>query len=86
MNMGMSAFRNNKKYSAFGLLSKCVDMSKNNFMINKMCTKTLNKLRHTKHLFPALKNLILDYIDRELFELLWILDDVDAFEHQLSEI
>ena len=86
MNMGMSAFRNNKKYSAFGLLSKCVDMSKNNFMINKMCTNTLNKLRHTKRLSPALKNLILDYIDLELFELLWILDDVDAFEHQLSEI
>lgn len=86
MNMGVSAFRNNKKYAAFGLLSKCVDMTKNNSMINKMCTNTLNKLRHTKRLTSALKNLILDYMDHELFEFLWILNDVDAFEHQLSEI
>ena len=86
MNMGMAAFRNNKKYCAFGLLSKCIDMTQINSEINKKCTKVLNKLRHTKHLSPALKKLILDYVDHELFEFLWILNDVDAFEHQLSEI
>lgn len=86
MNMGMSAFRNNKKYCALGLLSKCIDMTETNSEINKKCTKVLNKLRHTKHLSPALKKLILDYVDHELFEFLWILNDVDAFEHQLSEI
>lgn len=86
MNMGMSAFRNNKKYCAFGLLSKCIDMTQTNSEINKKCAKVLNKLRHTKHLSTTLKKLILDYVDYELFEFLWILNDVDAFEHQLSEI
>lgn len=86
MNMGVSAFRNNKKYCAFGLLSKCIDMTEPNSEINKKCTKVLNKLRHTKHLSPTLKKLILDYVDHELFEFLWILNDVDAFEYQLSKI
>ncbi len=86
MNMGMSAFRNNKKYCAFGLLSKCIDMTETNSEINKKCTNVLNKLGHTKHLSPALKKLILDYVDHELFEFLWILNDLDAFEHQLSKI
>lgn len=86
MNMGVSAFRNNKKYCAFGLLSKCIDMTEPNSEVNKICAKVLNELIYTMHLSPALKNLILDYVDNELFEFLWILNDVDAFEHQLSEI
>ena len=86
MNMGMSAFRNNKKYSTFGLLSKCIDMTETNSEINKQCTKVLNKLRHTKHLSPALKKLILDFVDHELFEFLWILNDADTFEQMLYEI
>ena len=86
MNMGMSAFRNNKKYSAFGLLSKCINMIETNSEINKQSTKALNKLRHTKHLSPELKKLILDFVDHELFEFLWILNDVDTFEQMLYEI
>lgn len=85
MNMGMSAFRNDYKYRAFGLLSKCIDMTKTDSEINKQCTKALNRLIHSKRLIPELKKLILDNMDNELFEFLWLLSDVDTFEQTLSK-
>lgn len=83
MNMGVTAFRDDKKYCAFGLLNKCIAMSKNNTMMDQMCEKSLRKLIHTKRLSPKLKKLILENLDLEFFELLWLLDDIDTFEKQL---
>ncbi len=86
MNMGMSAFSHGEKYCAFGLLSKCINMTETDPEINKQCTMALNQRIFTECLSPALKKLILDCGDYDLFEFLWILNDVDTFEHQLSEI
>lgn len=85
MNLGTSAFRNNDKYLAFGMLSKAISMSKTNPKINEMCTKVLNKLKHTKRMSSDLKELILENMELEFCEFMWLLNDIDTFEEQLLQ-
>ena len=83
MNMGMSALRSENRYTAYGLLNKAVNMPKCNNITKKMCEKALNKLVHTKRLSMEIKDQILSKTDYDLFDFLWLLDDLDTFEEQL---
>lgn len=83
MHIGMAAFRNNEKYCAYGMLSKCIDMTDANSQTNEMCKKALNKLCHTKRLSPRLKKIVCDNLNLEFFEFMWLLSDLDTFEDQL---
>ena len=82
--MGLLAYQFGKTYSAFGLLSKCAEISRLDHDINKVCTDKLLSLKQTERIAPELENIILDNIDKDLFELLWLLNDLDTFEKQLS--
>ena len=83
LNMGLLAHQFGKNYSAFGLLSKCVEINRLYHDINKVCTDKLHTLKQTESIAPELENIILDNIDKDLFELLWLLNDLDTFEKQL---
>lgn len=83
LNMGLWAHQFGKTYSAFGLLSKCVEISRPNHDIIKVCADKLRILKQTESICSELENIILDNIDQELFEYLWLLNDLDTFEKQL---
>ena len=84
LNMGLLAYQFGKTYSAFGLISKCGKISGLDHNINKVCADKLHTLKQTENIATALENIILDNIDKELFELLWLLNDLDTFEEHLS--
>ncbi|SFW45052.1 hypothetical protein [Ruminococcus flavefaciens] len=84
LNMGLLAYQFGKTCSAFGLLSKCVEISRLDHDISKVCADKLHTLKQIESIAPELENIILDNTDKDLFELLWLLNDLDTFEEQLS--
>ena len=78
LNMGLLAYQFGKTYSAFGLLSKCVEISRLDHDISKVCADKLHTLKQTELIAPEFENIILDNIDNDLFELIWLLNDLDT--------
>lgn len=78
-NAGCSAFQQNKKYRAYGLLKKVLPLLSGQWLpLKKICTNCFNRVVHMKKLTPEYKGIIDEYIDRDYFELTWLLDDLDS--------
>ncbi|MDE6789626.1 MAG: hypothetical protein K2J47_09970 [Ruminococcus sp.] len=78
-NAGCSAFKYDKSYRAYGLLKKAIPMLSGKWQpMKQVVVDCFNKTIHTEKLNPEYMALIDAYIDRDYFELIWILDDLDA--------
>lgn len=78
VNAGLSAFMQNKKYRAYGLLKKAMLLlNGQNQPLFKNCKNYFNKTVHTKKLNPEMRSFIDNHIDLDYFELTWVLDDFD---------
>lgn len=77
LNMALSAHHAGLTYTAYGLYQKCLSMKSDFTEVNAACYKGISKLNS----ISALDSHIIDYIKNcvcfDLFELLWILSDLD---------
>lgn len=78
-NMADSAYRSFYILTAYGLYQKCLSMNSDNASVNAACQEGLQVLSNE---FP-LNSRIVEFIKKctcyDLFEFLWILDDLDNF-------
>lgn len=80
LNMAGISLKNCKPYTEYGLLKKCLKTYSGVQQIEKMCKSRLFSILPTWDLNPDYIDFIDDVIDKyDLFEFLWILDDVDLF-------
>ncbi len=79
LNMAMSANRFGLNYTAYGLYQQCLSMNSGITDINALCYQDLSRLNNVSVSSPHIIDYIKEYTCYDLFELLWILNDLDNF-------
>ena len=77
MNMAVSAQHFAMPYTAFGLFQKCLFMNSIYSEVMDVCANGAKHIIDAVNLNPEIIAFIKDCIHLDLFELLWILDDLD---------
>lgn len=82
LNMALLAMNYNKPYTEYGLLKKCLKTYSNVQQIEEMCKGRLFSILRSWKCNSECVDFIDEVIDKhDLFEFLWILDDVDVFNN-----
>ena len=75
-NMAMSAYHHGSLYTAYGLFRKVLNIKNRNVEFDSKCTKNIESILSTGKLSSLRVNFIDNHVRYDLFEFLWILDDL----------
>ena len=88
LNMAISALSFNLPIMAYGLCLKCSSLNPSMIEIEQQCEKTIDMAKKSGRIYDKLTNFIKLYLLCDLFELLWILDDLERIipQNELERI
>ena len=77
LNWARASLARNLPYTSYGLFQKCLTLKCNFPEVTERCQQGIRVLVKEEHINPNLISTIHGYLNRELFELLWILSDLE---------
>ena len=82
LNLAVSSLSFNLPITAYGLFRKCLSLNPQMPEVNQMCKDGIHNIVKCGKINNIIDKIITQYLNDDLFELMWILDDLDRLTPQ----